>query len=193
MRCCFLCWLHVPFLMMQSGFWPQQHTDPSSLSAMLRFLSWVLTELTASLVADSPLSALLHTYLHKTSLVTFLSIHSPVCESSVISLFFFDWWGCVPVLLVVWCEAFSTGVCRQLRGARFWCWHEDIQETLHRLIYHRTWSSLLVQYLGLSTPTTGAQAWPLAWEIRPWKPRSMAKKKKEKKATNRKEQNNNKE
>ena len=27
-----------------------------------------------------------------------------------------DGWGCVPVLLVVWPEASSTGVCRQLGG-----------------------------------------------------------------------------
>ena len=31
-----------------------------------------------------------------------------------------DGWVCVPVLLVVWCVAFSTGACRQLGGARSW-------------------------------------------------------------------------
>ena len=33
--------------------------------------------------------------------------------------FFFDGWGCIPVLLVVWPEVSSTGVCRQLGKAGF--------------------------------------------------------------------------
>ena len=32
-----------------------------------------------------------------------------------------DGWGCVPFLLVVWCEVSSTGACRQLGRAGFWC------------------------------------------------------------------------
>ena len=33
-----------------------------------------------------------------------------------------DGWGCVPILLVVWHEVARTGTCRQLTGARSWCW-----------------------------------------------------------------------
>lgn len=62
----------------------QQHSDPSSLMAMLRFFPELFAELTVSVVADSPLRALLHTNLQRISPDTFLNIHSPVCESLAI-------------------------------------------------------------------------------------------------------------
>ena len=45
-----------------------------------------------------------------------------VCELSMtLSSLSANGWGCVPVLLVVWCEASSSGACRQLCGAGSWC------------------------------------------------------------------------
>ena len=46
-----------------------------------------------------------------------------------------DGWVCVPVLLVVWCGAFSTGACRLLGGARSWSWDGDLWESSHWLIF----------------------------------------------------------
>ena len=78
------------------------------------------------------------------------------------------------VLLVVWSEVSSTGACRQLGGARTWCWDGDLQESPHWLIFAGTRNSLAVQHPGLSTPTPGAQAQLLTREPRPHKPRGMA-------------------
>ena len=45
-----------------------------------------------------------------------------VCELSMtLGSLSIDGWGCVPVLLAVWCEVFSTGPSRQLCGAGSWC------------------------------------------------------------------------
>ena len=45
-----------------------------------------------------------------------------ICElSTTLGNLSTDGWGCVPVLLVVWCEVFSTGACRQLCGVRASC------------------------------------------------------------------------
>ena len=45
-----------------------------------------------------------------------------VCEiSTTLGSLSTDGWACVPVLLVVWCEVFSTGACRQLCGVGSWC------------------------------------------------------------------------
>ena len=46
-----------------------------------------------------------------------------------------DGWGCIPVLLCVWPEAFSTGVFRQLHGAETSCWDGDLQVSSHWLIF----------------------------------------------------------
>ena len=44
-----------------------------------------------------------------------------VCELSMtLGSLSADGWGCVPVLLVIWREVFSTGACRQLCD-RSWC------------------------------------------------------------------------
>ena len=40
-----------------------------------------------------------------------------------------DAWDCVPVLLVVWPEVSSTGACRLLGGAGFWCQDGHLQES----------------------------------------------------------------
>ena len=81
----------------------------------------------------------------------------------VVSLFFFfDGWVCVPVLLVVWPEASSTGVCRLLGRAQSWCRDEDLQETSLQWIFPGVWGSLLVQWSWLGARTRGAQAQPLA-------------------------------
>ena len=78
----------------------------------------------------------------------------------------FDEWCCIPVLLVVWPETSSTGVCRQLDRARSWCWDEDLWVASLWLIFPGVWDFLLVQRFGLRAPTTGAQARPLASEPR---------------------------
>ena len=91
-------------------------------------------------------------------------------------IFFFYGWGCIPVLLVVWPETSSTGVCRQLHSVRSLCWDEDLQEVSLQLIFPGVWGSLLIQRFGLRAPTTGAQAWPLAWEPRSRKLRGKVKK-----------------
>ena len=45
-----------------------------------------------------------------------------VCELSItLGILSADAWGCVPVLLVVWPEISSLGVCRHLGGAMSWC------------------------------------------------------------------------
>ena len=52
-----------------------------------------------------------------------------VCELSMtLGSLCSDAWDCVPVLLVVWHEASSTGACRQLGGARSWSRDGDFQE-----------------------------------------------------------------
>ena len=81
---------------------------------------------------------------------------------SFVFLFFYFFYGqvYVPVLLVFWSEASSTGACRQLVGARFWCWDEDLGENSQLLIFPVVWGSLLVQWSGLSAPTIGARPEP---------------------------------
>ena len=103
-----------------------------------------------------------------------------ICNIFFCGLIFFDGWSCIPVLLVVWPEASSTGVCSQLSRVKSWCWDEDLQETSLQLTFPGVWGSLLVQRFGLGAPTTGAQAWPPAWEPRSHKPCGTAKEKKEK-------------
>ena len=53
----------------------------------------------------------------------------------VVSFYFFDVWSHIPVLLVVWPEASSTEVCRQLCRAGSWCQDEDIWEASLQLIF----------------------------------------------------------
>ena len=74
--------------------------------------------------------------------------------------YFFYGQGYVPVLLVFWPEASSTGACRQLVVARSWCWNEDLGENSQLLIFSVVWSSLLVWWFGLSAPTIGASPEP---------------------------------
>ena len=38
-------------------------------------------------------------------------------------------WGCIPVRLVVWPEASSTGACRLLGEAKSWCQNGHLQES----------------------------------------------------------------
>ena len=118
--------------------------------------------------------------LHLFGLVGFLPC-SFVCNIFFcrFSFFFFDGWGYIPVLLVVWPLASSTAVCRQLGRARSWCREEDLQEASLQLIFPGVWGSLLVQWFGFRAPTTGAQAQPPAWEPRSRKPCGMVKKRKE--------------
>ena len=58
---------------------------------------------------------------------------------------------------------------------------EDFQETSLQLIFPGVWGSLLVQQFGFGPPTTGAQAWPPAWEPRSHKLCGTVKKKERKK------------
>ena len=57
-------------------------------------------------------------------------------------LIFFDGWDCVPVLLVVWPEASSSGVCRQLDRVGSWCQDEELQEIPLWLIFSGVWCSV---------------------------------------------------
>ena len=92
----------------------------------------------------------------------------------------FWWWCCIPVLLVVWPETSSTGVCRQLDRAGSWCWDEDLWEASIWLMFPGVWGSLLVQRFGLGAPTTGAQARHPAWDPRSCKLRGAVRKERKK-------------
>ena len=61
---------------------------------------------------------------------------------------------CVPVLLVVWHGASSTGVCWPLGGAGSKCRDGDLWKSSHQLILCGAGSSLVVQYPGLGSPTS---------------------------------------
>ena len=103
-----------------------------------------------------------------------------VCELSMtLGSLSVDGWGCVPVLLVVWCGASSSGVCRQLGGAGPLCWDGDLWKSSHWLIFPGARNSLAFQRLGLSTLTLEAQVWPLAREQRPCQLHGGARKRKE--------------
>lgn len=44
-----------------------------------------------------------------------------VCELTMtLSSLFVNGWDCVPISMVVWPEAPSTGVCKKLSGAKSW-------------------------------------------------------------------------
>ena len=75
--------------------------------------------------------------------------------------------SCVPVLLVVWHGASSTGACWPLGGAGSYHWDRDLWESSHWLILRGTRRSLVVQCPELSSPTSEAQAWPQAGAPRP--------------------------
>lgn len=48
-------------------------------------------------------------------------MHWGVCELTMtLSSLFVNGWDCVPISLVVWPEASSTGVCKKLSGAKSW-------------------------------------------------------------------------
>ena len=83
-----------------------------------------------------------------------------------------DGWGCVPVLLVVWCEVFSTGACRQLWRARSWCWYGYLQECTCQLVFPWPGNSPEFQSPGMYVSTPEAQARPLVREPRACKPYS---------------------
>ena len=87
-----------------------------------------------------------------------------------------DGWGFVPVLLVVWSEASSTGACRQLGGAGSWCQHGEFWVNPRQLIFPGARDSLVVQHPGRGAPILEAPARPLAGEPRPHNPHSMGKK-----------------
>ena len=77
-----------------------------------------------------------------------------VCNIFFVFFFFFFYGqGYIPVLLVFWPEASSTGACRQLVGARSWCWDEDLGENSQLLIFSVVWGSLLLWWFGLRAPT----------------------------------------
>ena len=82
-----------------------------------------------------------------------------ICKLSMTSgSLFADGWICVPVLLVVWCEASSSRACRQLGGAGSWSRDGDFRESSSQLIFPGTGNSLEVQHPGLGAPTSEAQA-----------------------------------
>ena len=59
-----------------------------------------------------------------------------VCElSTTLGSLFADGWVCVPVLLVVWHEASSSGACRKLHGAGSWSRDGDFWESSPQLIF----------------------------------------------------------
>ena len=68
-------------------------------------------------------------------------------------------WGCVPVLLVVWPGASSTGACCLLGGP--WSLYPDVDlwESSCWLILRGARRSLVVQCPELGSPTSEAQAW----------------------------------
>ena len=69
-----------------------------------------------------------------------------------------NWLGCVLVVLKVWFEASSTGVCQPLSGAWSYCSDRDRWESSCQLMFHGVGSSLVVQSLGLGFPTLGVQS-----------------------------------
>ena len=80
-----------------------------------------------------------------------------VCEfHMILGILSADGWGCVPVLLVVWHEVYSTGACKQLGGARSCCQDGYLQESTHKLIFLGSGNSLAVQCPGLGTLTNGS-------------------------------------
>ena len=116
------------------------------------------------------------------------------CNIFFCLLFFvFDRLCYISVLLVVWLERSSTGVCRQLDRTGSWCWDEDLWEVSLQLKFLGVWGSLLVQRLGLRAPSTGVCACPLAWEPRSHKLHGSVikrKKKKRKKKERKKKRSN---
>ena len=69
-----------------------------------------------------------------------------------------NWWGCVPVLLVVWHAVSRIGACWLLSGAGSYCGNGDLWESCCSVILHGARSSLVVQCPELSSPTSEAQA-----------------------------------
>ena len=53
--------------------------------------------------------------------VTLGGVFWGVCELTMtLSSLFVNGWDCVPISMVVWPEAPSTGVCKKLSGAKSW-------------------------------------------------------------------------
>ena len=125
-------------------------------------------------------------HLHLFGLVGFYLAPSSVTYFFCCFLFyfFFDEWCCIPVLLVVWPETSSTGVCRQFDRAGSWCWDEELWQASLGLILFGVWGSLLVQWFALGAHTTRACARPPAWEPRYCKLRGAIKKEKKKEERN---------
>ena len=115
--------------------------------------------------------------LYLFNLVGFYLTPSSVTYFLLSHIFSFGGWNYVPVLLVVWPEGSSTGVCGLLGRAGSWCWDEDLWKASLQWIFPGVWGSLLVQWFRLGAPTTGAQAQPLACEPRSCKLWGVAKNK----------------
>ena len=99
--------------------------------------------------------------------------------SSVTCFFFFffchlfiylDDGDCASALLVVWLDASSNGVFKQLSRAKSYCWDVYLWDTSLWLIFPEAWHSLLFQQFRLSAPTIVAQAWFLDPEWGSYKP-----------------------
>ena len=81
-----------------------------------------------------------------------------VCELMILGSCSSNGWGCVPVMLVVWHGASSTGACWPLDGAGPYCLVGDLWDSSRQLILLGAGRFLVVQCCGLSSPTLEAQA-----------------------------------